>query len=57
METRHPGADETRPKINLSRDEEVSAWAERLGVSKDDLRQTIIRVGPLAEDVERELKP
>lgn len=49
-------AGDARPKINLSRDEEVSAWADRLGVSKDDLRQTIIRVGPMAEDVERELK-
>lgn len=44
------------PRINLSEQEEVRTWAERLGVSRDELRQAAIRVGTRIEDLERELR-
>lgn len=45
-----------RSRINTSEDYEVQDWADKFGVSKDALREAVERVGPMAADVERDLK-
>jgi hypothetical protein len=45
-----------RKRISLSEDYEVRDWAEKFGVSEDELRRAVEKVGNLAEDVERELR-
>ncbi|HET9715782.1 MAG TPA: DUF3606 domain-containing protein [Pseudolabrys sp.] len=42
-------------RINTKNQYEVRYWSERLGVSDDDILSAVRRVGPVAEDVEREL--
>ena len=44
-----------RVRINLSEDYEVRDWAKKFGVTEDALRRAADRVGPMAEDVRREL--
>ena len=44
-----------RVRINLSEDYEVRDWAKKFGVTEDALRRAAERVGPLAEDVRREV--
>ncbi|WP_306003176.1 DUF3606 domain-containing protein [Brevundimonas sp. C43] len=44
-----------RVRINLSEDYEVRDWAKKFGVTEDALRRAAERVGPMAEDVRREL--
>ena len=44
-----------RELISLSEDYEVRDWAKKFGVTEDDLRAAVARVGNRAEDVEREL--
>ncbi|TFW14359.1 DUF3606 domain-containing protein [Brevundimonas intermedia] len=44
-----------RARINLSEDYEVRDWAEKFGVTQEALRRAAERVGPMAEDVRREL--
>ena len=51
--TKTGGAD--RARINLSEAYEVRDWAERFGVSEDELRAAAIKAGPMALDVAREL--
>lgn len=45
-----------RKRISLEQDYEVRDWAEKFGVSQDELRAAVSRVGNMAEDVERDLK-
>lgn len=45
-----------RKRINLSEDYEVRDWAEKFGVTADDLRAAVGRVGSNADDVEAALK-
>jgi hypothetical protein len=45
-----------RKRISLSEDYEVRDWAEKFGVSEDELRRAVEKVGNQAEDVERELR-
>jgi hypothetical protein len=45
-----------RARISLSEDYEVRDWAKKFGVSEDELRASVGRVGNQAEDVERDLK-
>lgn len=45
-----------RLRINLSEDYEVRDWSAKYGVSEERLRAAVEKVGPMAEDVERELK-
>jgi hypothetical protein len=52
--TKRGGAD--RRRISLSEDYEVRDWSEKFGVSHDDLREAVHKVGDQADDVERYLR-
>ena len=41
-----------REMISLSQDYEVRDWSERFGVTPDQLRQAVAKVGNRAKDVE-----
>ena len=45
-----------RKRINLNEDYELRDWAKKFGVSADELRQAVARVGDRADEVERFLK-
>ena len=45
-----------RQRINLGEDYEVRDWAKKFGVSEAELRSAVDKVGPMAADVEREIK-
>lgn len=44
-----------RIRISTSEDYEVWDWAQKFGVSEKALRDAVDRVGPMADDVRREL--
>lgn len=44
-----------RKRISVSDDHEVRDWSQKFSVSPERLRQAVDKVGPLADDVEREL--
>ena len=44
-----------RSQISLSEDYEVRYWTQKFGVSEDELRAAVNRVGRSAKTVEREL--
>jgi 3-oxoacyl-[acyl-carrier-protein] synthase III len=44
-----------RSKINMHEDFEVKYWTKELGVSKDELRKTVDKVGNSAAAVRKEL--
>ncbi|HEX8472249.1 MAG TPA: DUF3606 domain-containing protein [Brevundimonas sp.] len=48
--------DGDRRRISLSEEYEVRDWAEKFGVSQDELRASVRRVGNMADDVERDLR-
>ena len=43
-------------RINVNEDYELQYWSEKFGVSRDELRQAVQKVGVSPEAVERELK-
>lgn len=45
-----------RKRINVNEDYELQDWSRKFGVSKDELKRAVAKVGDRAEDVERELK-
>ncbi|MBP1473684.1 DUF3606 domain-containing protein [Frateuria sp. MAH-13] len=45
-----------RTRVNVNEDYETRYWANKWGVSEDELRAAVDRVGVMAEDVERALK-
>jgi len=45
-----------RYRINTSEDYELQDWAKHFGVSKDKIKETVKKVGPLVKDVQKELK-
>ncbi|SEJ33126.1 DUF3606 domain-containing protein [Frateuria terrea] len=45
-----------RSRVNLNEDYEARYWANKWGVSQDELRAAVERVGVMADDVERALK-
>jgi hypothetical protein len=45
-----------RRRVNISEDYEVRYWAEKFGVTPEQLKAAVQKVGPLADAVERELK-
>ena len=47
------GQDRTR--IDVSQDHELAYWSQRFGVSPDELKRAVQKVGVMADDVEREL--
>lgn len=44
-----------RNRINVSEDYEVRDWAKKLGVSEDELRQAVAKVGDRADAVRQHL--
>jgi uncharacterized protein DUF3606 len=44
-----------RSRIDVSEEYECRYWSEKLGVSSDELKQAVQKVGPVVEDVAREL--
>jgi hypothetical protein len=44
-----------RNRININDYQEVRDWAQKLGVSEDELAAAVKRVGPMLRDVEVEL--
>jgi hypothetical protein len=45
-----------RTRVNVNEDYEARYWASKWGVSEDELRAAVERVGVMASDVERALK-
>jgi hypothetical protein len=50
----------TRPhdarRINVHEDYELRNWASRFGVTQEELKAAVAKVGPMADAVEHELK-
>ena len=40
-----------RERINVNEDYELRYWTEKFGVSAEDLKRAVERVGPMADDV------
>jgi hypothetical protein len=47
------GAD--RKRIDVNEDYECRYWSEKFGVSADELKRAVQKVGPMADDVARAL--
>jgi hypothetical protein len=45
-----------RQRINTNQEHELRDWAEKCGVSQDELRAAVAKVGNQAADVERHLR-
>ena len=45
-----------RQRINTNQDYEVRDWAKKFGVSEDQLKSAVAKVGNQADAVERHLK-
>ena len=46
---------EDRKRINPDEDYEVQYWSEKFGVSREELKNTVERVGPMSDDVAKAL--
>jgi hypothetical protein len=44
-----------RDRINVNEDYELRDWSKRLGVSPDELKSAVAKVGPMAKDVRQHL--
>jgi hypothetical protein len=44
-----------RDRINVHEDYELRDWSEKFGVSPDELRSAVAKVGPMAKDVQQHL--
>ena len=45
-----------RQRININQDYELRDWSRKLGVTPEQLKRAVAKVGDRADDVERELK-
>ena len=45
-----------RQRINVNQDYELRDWSRKFGVTPDELKRAVAKVGDRATDVERELK-
>lgn len=45
-----------RKRINVNQDHELRDWSKKFGVSPDQLKKAVEKVGDRAEAVEQELK-
>jgi hypothetical protein len=52
---RNPGRPD-RDHININEVYQIRCWSNKFGVSKEELAAAVKRVGPMARDVEVELK-
>lgn len=44
-----------RDRINVNEDYELRDWSKKFGVTPDELKEAVKKVGPMASDVEKEL--
>lgn len=44
-----------RDRINIGEDYELSDWSKKLGVTPERLKTAVHKVGPMVDDVRREL--
>ena len=42
-----------RNRVNMDQDYEAKYWAQKWGVSQDELRAAVGKVGPMVSDLER----
>ena len=42
-------------RINVEQEHELKYWAERFGVSREELRRAVQAAGPMVKDVRRQL--
>jgi hypothetical protein len=42
-------------RINVEQEHELKYWSEKLGVSREQLKQAVQRAGPMVKDVQRHL--
>ena len=40
-------------RVNVNQDHELRYWSQKFGVSPEQLKRVVDRVGPMADDVER----
>jgi len=40
-----------RSRINADQDHELAYWAQKWGVSRDELKEAVQKAGPMAKDV------
>jgi hypothetical protein len=45
-----------RSRINVNERYELDYWSKKFGVSEDELKRAVDKVGAMADDVEKELK-
>lgn len=45
-----------RQRINVNEDYELRDWSKKFGVTPEELKRAVAKVGDRATDVERELK-
>lgn len=45
-----------RKRIDINQDHELRSWAEKFGVSREQIQQAVRAVGDRADDVEMHLK-
>jgi hypothetical protein len=43
-------------RINIDQDHELTYWSQRLGVTRDQLREAVAKAGPMVKNVERHLR-
>lgn len=43
-------------RINVNQDHELTYWSDKLGVSRDKLREAVAKVGPMRRAVENHLR-
>jgi hypothetical protein len=43
-------------RINVNQDHELTYWSSKLGVSRDQLREAVAKVGPMRRAVEQHLR-
>lgn len=44
-----------RDRINVNEDYELRDWSDKFGVTPDELKEAVEKVGPMADDVRKEL--
>jgi len=52
----HSSGSGDRSRINTEQAHEVRYWSDRFGVSPEELRRAVKKVGPMMEAVRRELR-
>jgi hypothetical protein len=45
-----------RDRINVNEPHELRHWAHKFGCTEEELRDAVKRAGPIAADVEREIR-